>query len=72
MSSQVTFQIERKPVFVAARNEFEAIALAAAKFDRRANGYDSRNSSLLHHTTGKPVWKCIMLANGEIVAGIHS
>lgn len=72
MSNTVTFRIERKPVFVAARNEFEAIALAAAKFDRRANGYDSRNSSLLHHTTGKPVWKCIMLANGEIVAGIHS
>jgi hypothetical protein len=72
MSATVTNKIETLPVFVAARNAFEAIALATAKFERRANGTDSRNSSLLHHTTGKPVWKCIMLANGEIVAGIHS
>lgn len=69
--STVTNQIETAPVFVIARNAFEAIALAAAKFERRANGYDSKNSSLLHHTTGKPVWKCCKLANGEIVAGQH-
>ncbi len=72
MSNTVTFQIERKPVFVAARNEFEAITLAAAKFERRANGPDGWNTSLLHHTTRKPVYKCIMLANGEIIAGVHS
>lgn len=72
VSSTVTSKIENRPVFVAARNAFEAIALAAAKFERRANGYDSRNSSLLHHTTGKPVWKCCKLANGEIIAGVHS
>ena len=70
--STVTNQIETAPVFVIARNAFEAIALAAAKFDRRANGYDSRNSSLLHHTTGKPVWKCVMLSDGQITVGVHS
>lgn len=71
MSNTVTSKIETSPVFVAARNEFEAMAHAAAKFERRAQGYDSRNSSLLHHTTGKPVWKCVKLANGEILVGVH-
>ena len=70
-SATVTNQIENRPVFVVARNAFEAIALATAKFERRANGTDSRNSSLLHHTSSKPVWKCCKLANGDIVAGIH-
>jgi hypothetical protein len=71
MSNSVTALIERKPVFIIARNEFEATAHARAKFERRANGYDSRNSSLLHHTSSKPVYKCVMLANGEILVGVH-
>jgi hypothetical protein len=69
--STVTNQIETAPVFVIARNEFEARAHALAKFERRANGYDSRNSSLLHHTSSKPVYKCVMLGNGEILVGVH-
>lgn len=69
--STVTNQIETAPVFVIARNAFEAESHARAKFERRANGYDSRNSSLLHHTTGKPVYKCVMLANGQILVGVH-
>lgn len=70
MSNQVTAKIERSPVFIAARNEFEAIALATAKFARDSRA-DWARSSLNHHTTGKPVWKCVMLANGEIIAGQH-
>lgn len=66
----ITAKIERFPVFVAARNEFEAIALATAKF-ARAGKADLARSSLNHHTTGKPVWKCIMLADGQIMAGRH-
>ena len=69
--STVTNQIERKPVFVAARNMFEAIALASAKFERATQSPDGYRSSLNHHTTGKPVWKCCKLANGEIIAGVH-
>jgi hypothetical protein len=71
----ITSKIERKPVFVAARNEFEAIALATAKFARatgRGYGDDNARSSLNHHTTGKPVYKCVMLPNGDVLAGLHN
>lgn len=69
MSNQVTNKIERAPYFVAAKNEFEAMSLARAKFAR--DGADYFRSSLNHHTTGKPVYKCVMLANGEILVGVH-
>jgi len=70
----ITSKIERKPVFVAARNEFEAIALATAKLARaNGNGWgdDNSRSSLNHHTTGKPVWKVIDTGNG-LIAGRHN
>lgn len=69
----ITSKIERFPVFVTARNEFEAVALATAKFARHDANHraDSYRSSLNHHTTNKPVWKCIMLPNGDVMAGLH-
>lgn len=62
----VTAKIERRPVFVAARNEAEAEAVAAAKFAR--GGADLFRSSLNHHTTKRPVFRCTVSPLGYVNA----
>lgn len=69
MLTSVTAKIERRPVFVAARNEAEAEAVAAAKFAR--GGVDLFRSSLNHHTTVKPLWRVDRTANGLIVNRVN-
>lgn len=64
MLTSVTSKIERRPVFVAARNEAEAVA--AAKFTR--GGADLFRSSLNHHTTGKPLFRCTVSPSGHVHA----
>lgn len=66
MLTSVTSKIERRPVYVAARNAAEAEAVAAAKFAR--GGADLFRSSLNHHTTGRPLFRCTVSPSGHVNA----
>lgn len=66
MLTSVTAKIERRPVFVAARNEAEAEAVAAAKFAR--GGADLFRSSLNHQTTTRPLFRCVVTTSGHVTA----